>query len=161
MPKYTADIQGLLQEENTTRGEFWTDRVRLIKPHSATGAWNPRLTPILALLREVLADLFEVRDQVPQMRHHRSKQARAVIRQYERDLHWLASPEEQEPFSFVWLCQALGLEASAVRRRYLSGQPVSLLRRHHVGTSATPLHVKRMPRAPRTTKPSPPSSACG
>jgi hypothetical protein len=84
-------------------------------------------------LQEVLADLFAVRDHALQAQRRGGQPPRPLLRQYEQDLQWLMSPEEHAPFSFGWLCDALGLEASAVRRRYLKGQPVSLSQRHRVG----------------------------
>jgi hypothetical protein len=130
MPKYSLNIVALPQKAFATGREERPGLTELRARITPVTLWSPRLTPILTLLQEVLADLFEVRDQFPQARHRRGKQARAVVRQYEHDLQWLTSPEEQAPFSFGWVCQVLGLEASAVRRHYLSGQPVSLPQRH-------------------------------
>jgi hypothetical protein len=146
MPPYSFDDWDLLREWFATRGEEGTD---LAKPRGQRGPasmWPPRLTPILTLLQEVLADLFAVRDHVLQAQRHGGKPARAVLRQYERDRQWLTAPEEQAPFSFVWVCQALGLEASAVRRRYLSGQPVTLSRHHRVGGTSDKLSLESVPR---------------
>jgi hypothetical protein len=130
MPKSSVDILELPREGFAPGRQEWPGLAELRTRLTPATIWSPRLMPILTLLQELLADLFAVRDQVPQAQHRRSKQAREVVRQYARDLQWINSPEEQGPFSFVWVCQALGLEASAVRRRYLSGQPVALPQRH-------------------------------
>jgi hypothetical protein len=157
MLKRGFNLGALPQEVVATRGDEWTDVAGLRGPHGPVAVWTPRLTPILTLLQEILADLFEVRDHVPQAQHCRGRHARAVNRQYEQDLQWIASPEEQAPFSFVWVCQALGLEASAVRRRYLSGQPVSLPQRHRASITLGHLRLESVPRragkarAPRHT----------
>jgi hypothetical protein len=132
IPKQALDILEVPQEVFATGREERPGLAELhARPTPAT-IWSPRLTPILTLLQELLADLFAVRDQFPQAQHRRGKQAHEVVRQYARDRQWLNSLEEQEPFSFVWVCHVLGLEASAVRRHYLSGQPVSLPQRHRV-----------------------------
>jgi hypothetical protein len=133
MPRNSLDLLDLPQEEFATRGAAKPDLSEFAYGPEPGSMWTPRLTPILTLLQEVLADLFTVRDHALQTQRRGGQPARAILRQYERDLQWLASPEEQEPFSFGWLCSALGLEASAVRRRYLSGQPVSLPQHHRVG----------------------------
>jgi hypothetical protein len=135
MPKLSSNSVALPQEVFTTGREERPGLAELRAGLTPTALWSPRLMPILMLLQELLADLFEVRDQFPEAQHRRSKQARAVVRQYEQDLQWLASPEEQAPFSFIWVCQGLGLAPSAVRRRYLSGQPVTLPRRHLANTT--------------------------
>jgi hypothetical protein len=157
MLKRSLHIGALPQEVVATRGEEWTTLAGLRGPHGPVAVWTPRLTPILTLLQELLADLFAVRDQFPQAQHRRGKHARAVVRQYARDLQWLNAPEEREPFSFVWVCQVLGLEASAVRRRYLSGQLVALPRRHLADSTLGHLRLESVPRrggkarAPRHT----------
>jgi hypothetical protein len=130
MLKHSFNLVALPREVFATGREERPGLAELRARRAPATIWSPRLTPILTLLQEILADLFAVRDQFPQAQQRRSKQAREVVRQYEQDQQWLASPKEQEPFSFVWVCQVLGLEASAVRRRYLSGQPVALPRRH-------------------------------
>jgi hypothetical protein len=130
MPKSGFTLVALPQKVFATGREERPGLTELRAQFTPATLRPPRLTPILMLLQEVLADLFEVRDQFPEAQHRRGRQARAILRQYEQDLQWLTSPEEQVPFSFVWVCQALGLEPSAVRRHYLSGQPVALPRRH-------------------------------
>jgi hypothetical protein len=146
MPKHNLDILDLPQEEFATQGEAEIDLAGLRRQREPASVWTPRLTPILTLLQEVLADLFEVRDHALQAQRRGGKPARGVLRQYERDLQWLTSPEEQGPFSFGWVCHTLGLEASAVRRRYLSGQPVSLPRHHRVGITSGSLRLESVPR---------------
>jgi hypothetical protein len=143
MPKHSSDILELPHEVFATGGEERTDLAGPSGQCGPASVWTPRLTPILTLLQELLADLFAVRDQAPQAWGRRGRGARALIRQYEQDLQWLSSPEERAPFSFGWVCQALGLEAAAVRRRYLSGQPVALPRRHLVGITSGHLRLER------------------
>jgi hypothetical protein len=133
MPKSSFNLVALPQEVFTTGREEKPGLSELRAQRTPASIWSPRLMPIFTLLQELLADLFEVRDQVPQAQHRRSRQARALLRQYERDLQWLTSSEEHEPFSFIWVCYVLGLKPSAVRHHYLSGQPVALPRRHLVG----------------------------
>jgi hypothetical protein len=130
MPKNGFEDLDMLQELFATGREERTDLAGLRGQREPASVWTPRLTPILMLLQEVLTDLFEVRDRVRQAQSRGGKPARAVLRQYERDLQWLRAQEERVSFSFGWVCQALGLDASAVRRRYLSGQPVARTRRH-------------------------------
>jgi hypothetical protein len=146
MPKYSFEDWDLLLEWFATQGEAGIDLAGLRRLRGPATTWTPRLTPILTLLQEVLADLFAVRDQVLLAQRQGSKPPRAVLRQYERDLQWLTAPEEQTPFSFGWLCQALGLEAAAVRRCYLSGQPVALPRQHRVGRLADKARLELGPR---------------
>jgi hypothetical protein len=85
----------------------------------------PRLVPFLALFQELLADLFSVRDEVLRAQAGGRTPSPKVLHQYEQDLLWIRSEEEEVPFSFGWVCRGLGLEPSAVRRRYLRGQPVA------------------------------------
>jgi hypothetical protein len=146
MPKSGFTLVALPQKVFATGREERPGLADLRVGLTPASLWTPRLTPIFTLLQELLADLFEVRDQVPQARHRRSRQARALLRQYERDLQWLAAPEEHAPFSFIWVCQVLGLEPSAVRRHYLSGQPVALPRRHRVDIPSGHLSLESGPR---------------
>jgi len=142
MPK--DESMDMLQDLFAASTEERIDLAELRQPLGPEPAlWTPRLTPILTLLQEVLADLFEVRDHVLQVQTNGRKPSRAVLRQYERDLQWVSTPGEHAPFSFGWVCVALGLEASAVRRRYLSGQPATVKRRRTVRHAYAPERLLR------------------
>jgi hypothetical protein len=145
MPKLSLNLVALPREVFATGREERPGLAELRARCTPAPVWAPRLTPILTLLQELLADLFAVRDHALQAQRHGRKPGRGVLRQYAADLQWLNSPEEA-PFSFVWVCQALGLEVSAVRRRYLSGQPVSLPQRHQAGIQLGPLSLESVPR---------------
>jgi hypothetical protein len=145
MPKRSSDILELPQEVFATRGEG-PDLAGPSGQRGPASVWTPRLTPILTLLQEVLTDLFEVRDQAHQAQCRSERWARTVVRQYERDLQWLSAQEEQVPFSFGWVCLALGLEASAVRRHYLSGQPVALPQHRRVSVTLGHLRLESVRR---------------
>jgi hypothetical protein len=157
MPKRGLNIVALPQKAFATGREERPGLTELRARLTPATIWSLRLTPILTLLQEVLADLFKVRDQALQAQRHGGKPAQAVLRQYATDLQWLNSPEEEAPFSFGWVCQVLGLEASAVRRRYLSGQPVSLPQRHRASITLGHLKLESVlrragkARAPRHT----------
>jgi hypothetical protein len=144
MPENIFESLDTLQDLFTTSTEEGTDLAGLRGQLGPAPLWTPRLIPILTLLQELLTDLFEVRDHVLQAQTHGRAPSRAVLRQYERDLQWISSQEEQVPFSFGWVCLALGLDPSAVRRRYLSGQPVALQRRRQVRHSYAPERLLRV-----------------
>jgi hypothetical protein len=87
-----------------------------------------RFAPFFALLQELLADPFTVRARMLQAHTRGKTPPRTVRAQYARDLQWINAGEEG-PLSFRWVCAGLGLEPSAVRRIYLSGQPVGSAKR--------------------------------
>ncbi len=99
----------------------WTHSRRRLAP-PPPGPTGLR-TPSLQLLREVLIDLFAVRDCLQWYTARARKPPRRFQRQYERDLQWVSAPDDQFPFSFAWVCTHLGLEVDAVRRMYLSRLP--------------------------------------
>jgi hypothetical protein len=71
-----------------------------------------------ALMRAVLARAMEdLRG--AHLRHPRGSQARARIRREARE--WFLSEEDGYCFSFVSICQALSLDAGALRRAVLAG----------------------------------------
>jgi hypothetical protein len=158
MPKRHLHLVSLPPEEVATPRAAKMDLSEFVSGPERGSVWTPRLTPILTLLQEVLADLFTVRDHVLQAQGRGGQPPRAFLRQYERDWQWLTSPGEQAPFSFGWLCEALGLEASAVRRRYLSGQAVSLPQHHRVGRLLDKASLTLGPRRARAGKARPPRS---
>ena len=94
--------------------------------------------------------MFRVRDLVLQAHARGRKPPRGLRGQYQRDLQWVSSPEARVPFSFGWVCLALGLEPSAVRRRYLGGQPAGRVRRSVQGDRPvlSPPAAKRHTAAP-------------
>lgn len=67
--------------------------------------------PFRALLSALIDDLFLVRDS--------STMTGARKRQRERDCMWVQSDAES-PFSFLWVCNHLGLAPEQVRRQYFS-----------------------------------------
>jgi hypothetical protein len=99
MPKPSFTLVALPPKKFSTQGTARTDPTKLEYGTGPGSVWTPRLTPILTLLQEVLADLFAVRDHVLQAQRHGRQPLRVVLRQYEKDLQWLNSPEEA-PFSF-------------------------------------------------------------
>jgi hypothetical protein len=82
-------------------------------------------TPCTRLLTALLEDLYGVRDLVTHYTAQGRTPPRALHRQYATDRQWISKSDERSPFSFAWVCQELGLNAEAVRRDYLSGQPVA------------------------------------
>jgi hypothetical protein len=146
MPKRGLNLVALPQEVCATGREEQLGLAELRAQSTPATIWSPRLMPIFTLLQEILADLFAVRDHALHPQRYGGKPARGILRQYARDRQWLSAHEEHGPFSFVWVCQVLGLEASAVRRRYLSGQPVALPRRHLVGITAGQLRLESISR---------------
>jgi hypothetical protein len=143
MPKNIRDSREALRQLFAASAEEWTDLAGLRGLLGPGPVWTPRLTPFLTLLQELLADVFAVRDRVRQAQTQGRKLSASVRRQYERDLQWLSSEEERVPFSFGWVCLALGLDASAVRRRYLSGRSASLKRRYAVRRFRAPERLLR------------------
>ena len=77
-------------------------------------------SPVKALLRDVLADAFTVRDLA-------RKGNSLCYAQVQQDRTWICS-DEDSPFSFVWICQHLGLEPRKLRSLYFSAAPVSIPR---------------------------------
>jgi hypothetical protein len=144
MPKNSRERRAALRQLFAASAEEWTDPAGLRGLLGPPGpVWTPRLTPFLTLLQELLADVFAVRDRVRQAQTQGCKLPSSVRRQYEQDLQWLSSQEEQVPFSFGWVCVALGLDTSAVRRRYLSGQAATLKRRYAVRRFRVPERLLR------------------
>ena len=87
------------------------------------GEQQPRHTshsPVKALIRDVLADAFAVRDLA-------RKGNSLCYAQFQQDRIWMCSADES-PFSFVWICQHLGLEPCKLRSLYFSAAPVSIPR---------------------------------
>jgi hypothetical protein len=55
----------------------------------------------------------------------RFSKSRGARRQAQRDRDWVASTSEK-PYSFVWICQQLGLDPQATREAYFNGDPFTL-----------------------------------
>ncbi len=87
------------------------------------GEQQPRYSshnPFKALLRDVLSDTFVVRDLA-------RKGNRLFVSQLESDRRWFHSRDES-PFSFLWVCQHLGLDPSKIQSLYFSTEPVTIPR---------------------------------
>src|SRR5262245_13930476 len=89
MPKRSLDTLVSPLGWFATRAEEQTELAGLWGQREPASVWTPRLTPILTLLLEVLADLFAVRDHALQAQRRGARPAQALLRQYERDLQWL------------------------------------------------------------------------
>jgi hypothetical protein len=50
-------------------------------------------------------------------------------RQYQQDRQWVRSDDASDAFSFIRVCEALGLDATAVREAYFSSRSLNLLKR--------------------------------
>jgi hypothetical protein len=67
------------------------------------------------LWQAVLIDCFDCR----------FSKERGARRQAQRDRDWVLSPSEQ-PTSFAWVCQQLGVDPQATREAYFHGDPLPL-----------------------------------
>ena len=79
----------------------------------AGGTQAPRYTldsPCRSLLRRTLVDLFHVRARATADPQHERVQ-------FAHDCEWVSS-DRDTPFSFVWVCEQLGLDPAVVRRLY-------------------------------------------
>ena len=86
---------------------------------------HPRLGPCLLLCEAILADAFLVRDAYKKAARTAPMRNWALSRQYDLDRAWARSNDSGYVFSFVSVCEHLGLNASGVRRAYLSGRRVT------------------------------------
>ena len=87
------------------------------------GEQQPRCSsynPFKALIRDVLADAFIVRDMARKGNPQWAPQA-------EQDVTWFLSQDES-PFSFVWICLHLGLNPDRFRAFYFSRDAVDVPR---------------------------------
>jgi hypothetical protein len=74
---------------------------------------TPNLTPEKRLLLAVFEDAVHV------VTTYRDSQSRIEQKLYQKAVEWFAS-DEVFPFSFVYCCQVLKLEAAWIRKRLLS-----------------------------------------
>ncbi len=87
------------------------------------GEQQPRYSsqnPFKGLLRDVLSDAFVVRDLA-------RKGNKLFVTQLEMDRTWFQSRDES-PFSYLWICQHLGLDPLKIRTLYFSLDAVTIPR---------------------------------
>lgn len=89
-----------------------TDEMHLIPAVSDSA---PPVTGPRRLLYAMIEDLFALRDLKP---------ITPVRRQHIRDEEWLASDQE-EPFTFLWVCQHLDISPVMLRQRYQQGETLA------------------------------------
>lgn len=85
---------------------------------------TPELSLLRAVLKQAMKDLY-------QQRRPRSVVARHI---YRDAYNWIASTTRSYPFSFVNVCEALGLTPGATRKKILEGAPRPAF--VHVGEAA-------------------------
>jgi hypothetical protein len=92
---------------------------------------------MLAVLIDAIRALTAARTPTPRIRTHRA---------WLHDRAWLVSEDDSTPFSFVRICDALGLDAGYIRRCVLhpsgGGQPLRL-RRYAASVEETWLRLQR------------------
>ncbi len=81
---------------------------------------HARLGPYLLLSEAILVDVFLVRDAYLRSLAAGRKPRPSLHRQYHWDLSWISSKDVTYVFSFVPVCEYLGLDPSLVRIAYLS-----------------------------------------
>lgn len=91
---------------------FWTDPTDAHESRRLRGS-HGRYTPVMRLAEAVLHQAMADLHLHTTAAEPRATAIRADVRR------WFRSDEARRPYAFVWVCDVLGLDASAVRARVL------------------------------------------
>ena len=123
MPYYIEDVQDVF------RTPFSPD---LVLPEQFYPTAHMVDRPIRALMHAVLHDAINCISKATDPKNANLPHRSRVRRQAKEDVEWMRSNEDDWPFSFLRICDALGFDAEAVRQNVCNGKAQKPAGRHTV-----------------------------